>query len=204
MTRRRPWGSSRLCCHGSGHTALAADGTTVLVPEWVALSSYAAIAVGTLWGGRKIIETMGLRLTTLHAHSGTAANVGATMAIFGPTSLGVPVSTTPAAASSVVGAGISSGRGANWRVVGTMMMSWAVTIPASALVASVLFELTRPPTVLAWVTIGCVLGAFGSWAVVAMAHTIHAADVEAEIPSLAELDESVQPHLQLSGHGPVD
>ena len=53
-------------------------------------------------------------------------------------------------------------------------------------------------------TIGCVLVAFGSWAVWAMAHTIHAADVEAEIPSLAELDEPVEPHLQLSGHGPVD
>ena len=189
---------------GSGHSALAADGTTVVVPEWVALSSYSAIAVGTLWGGWKIIETMGLRLTTLHANSGVAANIGATTAIFGATSLGVPVSTTHAAASSVVGAGISSGRGANWRVVGVMMISWAVTIPASALVAGGILELTKLPTVLAWVTIGCVIGAFGAWAIWAMAHTIHAADVEAEIPSPAELDQPVEPHLQLSGHGPVD
>jgi hypothetical protein len=108
---------------------------------------------------------------------------------------------TTRAAASVVGAGISSGRGANWRVVGTMMISWAVTIPASALVAGCLLELTRLPTVLAWVTIGCVLGAFGSWAIGAMAHTIHAADVEAEIPSLAELDESVDPHLQPAATG---
>ena len=189
---------------GSGHSALAADGKTVVVPEWVALSSYSAIAVGTLWGGWKIIETMGLRLTTLHANSGVAANIGATTAIFGATSLGVPVSTTHAAASSVVGAGISSGRGANWRVVGVMMISWAVTIPASALVAGGILELTKLPTVLAWVTIGCVIGAFGAWAIWAMAHTIHAADVEAEIPSPAELDQPVEPHLQLSGHGPVD
>jgi PiT family inorganic phosphate transporter len=188
---------------GSGHSALAADGA-IVVPEWVALSSYSAIAVGTLWGGWKIIETMGLRLTTLHANSGAAANIGASTAIFGATSLGVPVSTTHAAASSVVGAGISSGRGANWRVVGTMMISWAVTIPASALVAGGILELTKLPTVLAWVTIGCVISAFGSWAIWAMAHTIHAADVEAEIPSLAELDQPVEPHLQLSGHGPVD
>ena len=149
--------------------------------------------MGTLWGGWKIIETMGLRLTTLHANSGVAANIGATTAIFGATALGVPVSTTHAAASSVVGAGVSSGRGAHWRVVGTMMISWAVTIPASALVAGGILELTRLTTGLAWVTIGCVIGAFGSWAIWAMAHTIHAADVEAEIPSLAELDEAAEP-----------
>ena len=105
----------------------------------------------------------------------------------------------------MVGAGVSSGRGANWRVVGTMMISWAVTIPASALVAGGILKLTRLPTVLAWVAIGCVIGAFGSWAIWAMVHTIHAADVEAEIPSLAELRrQPVEPHLQLSGHGPVE
>jgi inorganic phosphate transporter, PiT family len=187
----------------SGHTAMAADGKTVLVPEWVALASYAAIAVGTLWGGWKIIETMGLRLTLLHAHSGAAANIGASTAIFGATYLGVPVSTTHAAASSVVGAGVSSGRGANWRVVGRMVLSWVVTIPIAGLLAASIYGLTQLPTVLAWVTVGGVVVAFTSWAVWAMLHTIHAADVEAEIPSEQELEQSVPVHVQLSGQSPV-
>ncbi len=190
---------------GAGYTTVGADGKTVEVPEWVALSAYTAIAVGTLWGGWKIIETMGLKITTLHANSGAAANIGATTAIFGATSLGVPISTTHAAASSVVGAGVGSGRGANWRVVGEMVLAWIITIPASAGVAWVMFHLTQLPTILAWVTVGVVVLAFAGWAIWAMMHTVHAADVEAEIPDeevLEETDEHVHPHL--SGHGPVD
>jgi PiT family inorganic phosphate transporter len=89
---------------GAGYTDLAADGSTVVVPEWAALAAYGAIALGTLWGGWKIIETMGLRITTLHANSGLAANIGATTSIFGATAVGMPISTTHAAASSIVGA----------------------------------------------------------------------------------------------------
>ncbi len=54
----------------AGYTEIGADGKTVEVPEWAALSAYGAIALGTLWGGWKIIETMGLKITTLHANSG--------------------------------------------------------------------------------------------------------------------------------------
>jgi PiT family inorganic phosphate transporter len=99
---------------------------------WVEIAAYSAIALGTLWGGWKIIETMGLKITTLHANSGAAANIGASTAIFGATALGAPISTTQAAASSVVGAGVSSGKGANWKVVGEMMLAWIFTIPFAA------------------------------------------------------------------------
>ena len=172
----------------TGHTQMSADGKTVELPEWVALSAYSAIALGTLWGGWKIIETMGLKITTLHANSGVAANIGASAAIFGATAAGMPISTTHAAASSIVGAGLGSKRGAHWNVVGRMVLAWVLTIPSAASVAWLMFHLTRLPTVLAWITVGATLIAFAAWAGWAMMHTIHSDDVEAEVPSEEELD----------------
>jgi len=188
---------------GAGYTQIGDDGKSVVVPEWVALSAYAAIALGTLWGGWKIIETMGLKLTTLHASSGTAANIGATTAIFGTTAVGMPISTTHAAASSIVGAGVGSGRGANWKVVGEMLIAWVVTIPAAATVSFLMFHLTQLTPVLAWISVTVVVVAFGSWAIWAMMHTIHAKDVEAEIPREEVLAEPLPRHPHLEGQGPV-
>lgn len=189
---------------GAGYTAAGSDGS-VEVPEWVALSAYGAIALGTLWGGWKIIETMGLKLTTLHANTGTAANIGATTAVFGATSLGVPISTTHAAASSIVGAGIGSGKGANWKVVGEMVLAWIVTIPASGAIAFGMLYLTKLPTVLAWISVSAVFIAFAAWAIWAMFHTIHASDVEAEILPEDELEVAgAEGHPHLKGHPPVE
>ena len=114
----------------TGHLAMGADGN-VAVPTWVEFSAYGAIALGTVWGGWKIIETMGLKITTLHASSGVAANIGAVTSIFGATGLGVPISTTHAAASSVAGAGVGSGMGINLKVVGEMVLAWIVTLPTT-------------------------------------------------------------------------
>ncbi len=188
---------------GAGYTTIGSDGKTIVVPEWVAISAYASIAAGTLWGGWKIIETMGLKITTLHANSGVAANIGATTAIFGATSIGMPISTTHAAAGSVIGAGVGSGKGANWRVVGEMVLAWVLTIPATGLMAAFTLWLTRLPTVWAWITVGLLVASFGGWAVAAMFNTIHASDVEAEIPNEEELAEGEPPHPHLSGHGPA-
>ena len=188
---------------GAGYTQMGDDGKSVMVPEWVALSAYSAIALGTLWGGWKIIETMGLKLTTLHASSGTAANIGATTAIFGATAVGMPISTTHAAASSIVGAGVGSGKGANWKVVGEMVIAWVITIPAAGTVAFLMFHLTQLPTVLAWVSVSAVLVAFGAWAIWAMLHTIHAKDVEAEIPREEVLAEALPGRPHMEGQGPV-
>ena len=187
---------------GAGYTEMSGD--EIYVPLWVILSAHAAIAIGTLWGGWKIIETMGLRITTLHANSGTAANIGATTAIFGATAVGVPISTTHAAASSIIGAGVSSGKGANWRVVGEMVLAWIITIPAAATVGFVMFELTRLPTVLAWIAVGAVVIGFLAWAIHAMRHTIHAADVEAELLPDNLLEEHVDGHPHLVGEAPVE
>jgi inorganic phosphate transporter, PiT family len=189
---------------GAGYTTVAADGSTIVVPEWVALGAYTAIAMGTLWGGWKIIETLGLRITLLHASSGTAANIGATTAIFGATMVGMPISTTHAAASSIVGAGVGSGEGANWRVVGEMAIAWVCTIPATAAVGFVMFRITQLPTVAAWAGVGLILVLFGTWAVWAMMHTIHAGDVAAEIPAEQDLAEPLPEHPHITGHGPVE
>ena len=189
---------------GAGYTDLGADGKTIEVPEWAALSAYGAIALGTLWGGWKIIETMGLRITTLHANSGLAANLGATTAIFGATSVGMPISTTHAAASSIVGAGVGSGKGANWKVVGEMVLAWIITIPSAATVAFIMFKLTQLPTIAAWIAVSVVVVLFAIWAIWAMMHTIHADDVEAEIPKEEELAEPLPMHPHIGGHGPVE
>ena len=188
----------------AGYTHIGADGKTVEVPEWAALSAYAAIALGTLWGGWKIIETMGLKLTTLHASSGAAANIGATTAIFGATAVGMPISTTHAAASSIVGAGVGSGKGANWKIVGEMVVAWVITIPAAATVSWLMYHLTQLPLALAWITVTTVVVAFGAWAIWQMMHTIHAADVEKEILPEVLLSEPLPAHPHLEGHGPVE
>jgi len=189
---------------GAGYVDLEAGSKAIPVPEWVALSAYAAIALGTVWGGWKIIETMGLRITTLHANSGVAANIGATTAMFGATSLGIPISTTHAAASSVTGAGVASGRGANLRVVGEMVLAWIVTIPATATLSFLVFKMTQLPTGAAWVSVGSLVFVAGGAILYAMTHAIHAEQVEAEIPpeEVLAVHLPVVPHLE--GHGPAD
>jgi PiT family inorganic phosphate transporter len=189
---------------GAGYLSPHPGSSSVAVPEWVALSAYTAIALGTVWGGWKIIETMGLRITLLHASSGAAANIGTTTAIFGATAVGVPVSTTHAAASSVIGAGVSSGAGANWRVVSEMVVAWVTTIPATIAAAFVVYRLTQLPTAAAWVAVGSLLFVLGGAIAYAMAHTVDADDVAAEIPPEAELEEQLPAHPHLEGHGAID
>ena len=169
---------------GAGYVT-SKPGGSITVPEWVALASYAAIAAGTAWGGWKIIDTMGLRLTRLNARTGVAANIGATTAIFGATALGAPISTTHAAASSVIGAGAAARTGTNWKVIGEMVTAWVATIPATAAVGWLVLKATRLPTGLAVVVVGAavvaLVGAIG-WA---MAHAMGAREMEAEVLSTA-------------------
>ena len=166
---------------GTGHLAAGADGN-IAVPVWVEFSAYGAIAFGTIWGGWKIIETMGLKITTLHASSGVAANAGAVTAIFGATGLGVPISTTHAAASSVAGAGVASGVGINLKVVGEMVMAWIITLPSTLVVGFLAFKATQLPGAFAWIVTGAMVLVAAGLIVWAMSHSITAEDVEAEIP----------------------
>lgn len=95
-----------MCASGDEH-ALANTWHMYSVPLWVLLSSNVIIAAGTVYGGWGIIETMGVGITALTRGSGFAANVGAVTAIFGATQLGIPISTTHAAAASIAGAGFA-------------------------------------------------------------------------------------------------
>jgi len=176
----------------------------ITVATWIPIAAYSAIAVGTLWGGWKIIETMGLRITTLHANSGLAANIGAVTAMFGATHYGIPISTTHAAANSVAGAGVASGRGLNLRVFGEMVLAWVATIPATVTVSFLLYKMTQLPTALAWVSVGSLLFVVGGFIAYAMSHTIGADEVAAEIPTTDELEEHVPLHPTIEGRGPVE
>jgi PiT family inorganic phosphate transporter len=187
---------------GAGYTTVDAGGT-VPVPEWVALSAYAAIALGTLWGGWKIIETMGLRITSLHASSGVAANMGAVASIFGATSMGIPISTTQAAGSSVMGAGVASGKGLNLKVVGEMLLAWVVTIPSTAALAFLVYKLTQLPAPAAWLSVTALIFVIGGAILYAMTHATHAEDVAAELPDEERLAEHVVPLPRLEGHDEV-
>jgi PiT family inorganic phosphate transporter len=171
---------------GSGH-AHAGPGGKIPIAPWIPIVAYGSIALGTVWGGWKIIETIGLKITKLHASSGLAANIGAITAIFGATGLGIPVSTTHAAASSVTGSGLQSGGGVNRKVVREMAIAWLVTIPATVGISWVMYRLTQLPVAAAWVAVGSVLLALGAAIGYAMTHTIGAEDVEAEIPPEREL-----------------
>ena len=163
------------------------DPKSIAVPTWVAVAAYAAIALGTVWGGWRIIHTMGLKITPLRASSGVAANIGATTAIFGATAMGIPISTTHAAASSVVGAGIGSRRGVNWRVIGEMVVAWVVTLPSTAAIAWLAYELTRLPKPLDVIVVGAVVLAVGGWIVWAMRNSMGHKEIEAELATTPDV-----------------
>ena len=113
------------------------------VPGWVVLSCYIAIALGTLSGGWKIIETMGTRITKLSHHQGFSASAGGSIMLFAATSLGIPVSTTHTITGCVVGVGAARRASAvRWGVAGRIVIAWLVTIPASAAVGALFYWLT--------------------------------------------------------------
>jgi len=114
------------------------------VPEWVVLSCYTAIALGTLSGGWRIIRTMGTRLTRLNHHSGFCASTAGSVVVFGASAMGIPVSTTHAITGSVIGTGAARRASAvRWTMARRVVMAWFITIPASAAVGAAFYLLTR-------------------------------------------------------------
>lgn len=159
------------------------------IPLWAELSAYGMIAVGTVWGGWRIIETMGLKITKLNANSGVAANIGAVTSVFGATDLGIPISTTHAAASSVIGAGVSAGTGVNRRTIFEMVVAWVLTLPAAALVGFVMFKLTQLPGAWGWIASGLAVLALAVWAGRLMLQAESADDLADMLPTDQELHE---------------
>ena len=113
------------------------------VPNWVALSCYVAMGIGTLTGGWRIIETMGTRITKLSQHQGFSASAGGSVMLFAASYYGIPVSTTHTITGCVIGAGAARRASAvRWGVAGNVMIAWIITIPCSAAVAAFFYWLT--------------------------------------------------------------
>ncbi|MDO9196604.1 inorganic phosphate transporter [Rhodoferax sp.] len=109
-------------------------------PSWVVLSCYAAIALGTLFGGWRIVKTMGQRLTKLKPVHGFCAETGGAITLFTAAALGIPVSTTHTITGAIVGVGATRRASAvRWGVAGNIVWAWIFTIPASALVAAIAY-----------------------------------------------------------------
>jgi PiT family inorganic phosphate transporter len=114
------------------------------VPHWVAVSCYIAIALGTLMGGWRIIETMGSRITKLSQHQGFSASTGGSIMVFTASALGIPVSTTHTITGCVIGAGVARRTSAvRWGVAQNVVLAWVITIPASGTVGALFYYLTR-------------------------------------------------------------
>jgi inorganic phosphate transporter, PiT family len=109
----------------------------MMIPFWIVLMAHAAIGLGTLSGGWRIIHTMGSRITKLEPVHGFAAETGAAGAIFTATLLGVPVSTTHAITGAIVGVGSTRRLSAvRWGVARRIVWAWVLTIPAAAILGA--------------------------------------------------------------------
>jgi len=114
------------------------------VPHWVAISCYVAIAMGTMTGGWKIIETMGSRITKLSQHQGFSASMAGSIVLFGASAMGIPVSTTHTITGAIIGAGTARRASAvRWGVARGVIVAWLITIPASAAVGALFYGMTR-------------------------------------------------------------
>jgi PiT family inorganic phosphate transporter len=120
------------------------------VPFWVVLLCQAAIALGTLFGGWRIVKTMGHNLTKLQPIGGFCAETGGGVTILALAHAGIPVSTTHTITGAIVGVGATRGtRAVRWGVAGRIIWAWILTIPASGLVAAIVYYLARGAVALA-------------------------------------------------------
>ena len=107
------------------------------VPLWVVLSCQAAMALGTLFGGWRIVHTMGSKITRLTPVQGFCAETGGAITLFLATELGVPVSTTHTITGAIIGVGAARRVSAvRWGIAGNIVVAWVVTLPAAALIAA--------------------------------------------------------------------
>ena len=119
-------------------------GSEFYVPFWVVLACQAAMAMGTLMGGWRIVRTMGLRITKLTPMQGFCAETGGAITLFLATFLGVPVSTTHTITGAIVGVGAARRVSAvRWNVASSIVYAWVITIPAAAGVAAVAYWLVK-------------------------------------------------------------
>ena len=115
-------------------------GDKFYVPFWVVLTCQAAMGLGTLIGGWRIVKTMGSKITRLTPVQGFCAETGGAITLFMATELGVPVSTTHTITGAIIGVGAARRVAAvRWNIASGIVMAWIITIPASALIAAVTY-----------------------------------------------------------------
>jgi PiT family inorganic phosphate transporter len=114
--------------------------TTEKIDLWVVLSCQAAIALGTLFGGWRIVKTMGQKITKLKPFEGFCAETAGALTLFGATHFGIPVSTTHTITGAIIGAGARKGASAvKWGVTTNIFWAWILTIPISGLIGSITY-----------------------------------------------------------------
>jgi len=112
-------------------------------PSWVIWSCYIAIGLGTMFGGWRIVKTMGQRITKLKPVGGFCAETGGAMTLFVATAMGVPVSTTHTITGAIFGVGsVRSASAVRWGLAGNIVLAWVLTIPATAFIAAVCYGLS--------------------------------------------------------------
>jgi inorganic phosphate transporter, PiT family len=112
-------------------------GSEFYVPFWVVITCQAAMALGTLIGGWRIVKTMGSKITKLTPMQGFCAETGGAITLFSATYLGIPVSTTHTITGSIIGVGAARKVSAvRWNVATSIVIAWVITLPASALIAA--------------------------------------------------------------------
>ena len=117
---------------------------TFYVPFWVILICHAAIGLGTMFGGWRIVRTMGMRLTALHPLGGFCAETAGAIALLGSATLGIPVSTTHTITGAIVGVGSTRRLSAvRWGVAQNVVLAWILTIPCTATLAALVYLLLR-------------------------------------------------------------
>ena len=110
------------------------------IAEWIVLSCYSAIALGTLFGGWRIVKTMGQRITKLKPFEGFCAETSGSLTLFMATHFGIPVSTTHTITGAIIGVGAHKGVSAvKWGVTTKIFWAWILTIPVSAFIAAVMY-----------------------------------------------------------------
>ncbi|MFN8258973.1 MAG: inorganic phosphate transporter [Bacteroidales bacterium] len=110
------------------------------IAGWIVISCYAAIGLGTLFGGWRIVKTMGQKITKLKPFEGFCAETAGALTLFGATEFGIPVSTTHTITGAIMGAGARKGLSAvRWGITRNIFWAWILTIPVSALIGSIYY-----------------------------------------------------------------
>jgi len=123
-----------------GYLQMTADNKLPDVPLWVVLAAHAAIGLGTLSGGWRIVKTMGTKIVKLQPVGGFCAETAGAITLFGATYAGIPVSTTHTITGSIVGVGSAKRFSAvKWGVAGRILWAWVLTIPMAALIAALTY-----------------------------------------------------------------